>query len=185
VLDDPRIARGQPRVAEREQAEGVVAVDIDAGVVEHQVRLVERQQIAERIVDHLQVVRVAKARRQRDIPVAFGLARRKVLFAVQRDGHRVGHVRQDACGAVALMHIAIEDQHAADAPALEQRQGDHRQVVEDAEARGMVAMGVMGAAGQVAGQAVLQRLLGGQQRTADRPHRAPGQRRAPRQAEAA
>jgi len=43
-------------------------------------------------------------------------------------------------GAVALMHVAVEDQHAADSSAFQQIQRHYRQIVEDAEARGMVAM---------------------------------------------
>ena len=63
--------------------------------------------------------------------------------------------------------------------------GDHRQVVEDAEAGREVVVGVVGAAGQVAGQAVPQGQLGGQQRAAHRAYGAPGQGLAPGQAEAA
>lgn len=61
---------------------------------------------------------------------------------------------------------------------------DHRQVIEDAKAGRIIVMGVMGAAGQVAGQAVFQRLFRRQDRAADCTHGAPGQGFAPRQAEA-
>jgi hypothetical protein len=115
---------------------------------------------------------------------SLGLACREVLLAVQRHGDRLRRVVQDACGAVALVHVAVEDQHPVDPAAFQQVMADHRQVVEDAEAGRVVVVGV-GAAGQVAGQAVLQRLFGRQQRAADRAHRAPGQGFAPGQAEAA
>lgn len=49
----------------------------------------------------------------------------------------------------------------------------------------VVVVGVVGAAGKVAGQAMLQGHFGGQQRAADGAHGAPGQGLAPGQAEAA
>ena len=45
------------------------------------------------------------------------------------------------------MHITVEDQYTADAAALQQRKGDNGQVVEYAEPRGMVVMGMVGAGG--------------------------------------
>lgn len=95
-----------------------------------------------------------------------------------------GGVVQDARGAVTLVHIAIEDQYPVYPASLQQVAADHGQVVEDAEAGGVVVMGMVGATGEVAGDAMLQRHLGGQQRATHCPHRAPGQGFAPGQAEA-
>ena len=61
---------------------------------------------------------------------------------------------------------------------------DHRQVIEDAKARRVIVMGVVGATRQVAGQAMFQGLLGRQQRATDRAHGASGQGFAPWQAQA-
>lgn len=92
---------------------------------------------------------------------------------------------EDACGAVALMHVTVEDQYAVDPPAGQQVMADHREVIEDAKAGRVIVMRMMGATRQVAGQAVFQRLFGGQYRAADRAHSAPGQGFVPGQAEAA
>ena len=88
-------------------------------------------------------------------------------------------------GAVALMHVAIEDQYAADPTAFQQIVADHGQVVKNAEAGGMVIVRMVRAARQMAGHAVLQRLFGRQQRATHRTHCALRQGLAPRQAEAA
>lgn len=103
---------------------------------------------------------------------------------MQRHGDRFRGVVQDARSAVALVHVAIEDQHAVDPAAFQQVTADYRQVIENAKACRVIVMGMVGAARQMAGQAVLQCLLGGQDRTAHRSHRAPGQGFAPGQAEA-
>lgn len=104
---------------------------------------------------------------------------------MQRHGDGLGCVVQNACRAVALVHIAVEDQHPVYPASLQQVAADHGQVVENAEAGGVVVMGVVGAASEVAGNAVLQRHLGGQQRATYRAYGAPGQGFAPGQAEAA
>lgn len=106
------------------------------------------------------------------------------FFAVQRDSHGIRGMFENPRGAVALVHVAVEDQHPADPSGFQQVMADHRQVVEDAEARRVVVVGVMGATCQVTGQAMLQGLFGGQQRATDGAHGAPGQGFVPGQAEA-
>ena len=128
------IAGGDTFVGQLQITEGVVFVHIDAGVIQHQIRLIQRQQIVERVVDHFQIVGIAHAFGQRYVPVTFGFACRKILLAVQGHGNRLRGVMQDARGAVALMHVAIEDQHAIDPAALQQVLADDRQVIEDAVA---------------------------------------------------
>ncbi|MCY1432045.1 hypothetical protein D9M71_480280 [compost metagenome] len=74
---------------------------------------------------------------------------------MQRHGDGLWRVVQDACGTVALVHIAVEDQHPVHPASLQQVAADHRQVVENAEAGRVVVMGVVGASGEMAGDAVL------------------------------
>lgn len=126
------VAGGDALVGQLQVTQGIVLVHIHPGVVQHQVRLVQRQQVIEGIVDHLQVVGVAHAHRQGDVPVAAGLARREVFFAVQRDSHGIRGMFENPRGAVALVHVAVEDQHPADPSGFQQVMADHRQVVEDA-----------------------------------------------------
>ena len=66
----------------------------------------------------------------------------------------------------------------------QQDAGGHRHVVEDAEARAEVGVGVVAAAGGVAGEAVLERQAGGQHGAGHRAAGAQGQGLGHRQAEA-
>ncbi len=121
---------------------------------------------------------------KRNVPVTLGFACGEVLFAVQRNSDGVCRVVQDTRGAVALMHVAVEDQYAVDPAAGQQVMADHRQVIKDAKARRVIVVGVMGATRQVAGQPMFEGLFRRQYRTAHRTHGALGQCFAPGQAEA-
>lgn len=128
------IAGGDAFVSQLQITKGVVLVHIDPGVVQHQVRLIQRQQVVERVIHHLQVIAIAHAFGQRNVPIAFGLAGRKILFTVQGNGDRLRRVVEDACGAITLMHVAIKDQHPVHPAALQQVMADDRQVIENAVA---------------------------------------------------
>ena len=75
-----------------------------------------------------------------------------------------GAAGEDAGGAVALVHVAVDDEHARGAAFVEERLGGDGHVVEDAVAGAALRPGVVRAAGHVAGEAVLQREAGGEQR---------------------
>lgn len=128
------VAGGDSGVGEFQVAQGVVLVHVHAGVVQHQVRLVEGQQVVEGIVHHLQVGGVAHAHGQGDVPIAAGLACGKILFAVQGNRHRIRGVFQNARRAIALVHVAVEDQYPPNPATFQEIAADDRQVVEDAVA---------------------------------------------------
>ena len=71
-------------------------------------------------------------------------------------------------GAVALVHVQIDDEHSAQEPAGAQGSRRADDVVEHAEALAGVVEGVVGAAAQVRSPAVLERGLGRQKGGADR-----------------
>lgn len=126
------IAGGDAFVRQLQVTQRVILMHIDACVIQHQVRLVERQQVVERVVYHLQVIGVAHALGQWNVPITFSLACGKILFAVQGNGYRVRGVVQNPCSPVALVYVAIEDQHPIHPTAFQQVMADHRQVIEDA-----------------------------------------------------
>ncbi len=72
------------------------------------------------------------------------------------------------------MDVQINHQHLADRALRQQPPRGHRHVVEHAEARPGVGLGVVAAAGGVAGDPVRQRQAGGRQGAADRRLGAPG-----------
>ena len=136
---------------------------IDAGVVEDEVGA-EGLGGGERVGEDLEVGAVGEAVGQREVEVRGGLARRVVALGVQRQGEDVGAAGEDAGGAVALVDVAVDDEHAGDEALVEQRLGGDGDVVEDAEAGAAVGAGVVRAAGHVAGEPVLEREAGGEQR---------------------
>ena len=103
---------------------------------------------------------------------------------MNRAGEQLRIAGEDGGGAVALMHVAIKNQHPLYQPAGAQRPGGDRQIIKNAEAGAEVIVGVVGAAGQVAGNAVLQRQLGGEQSAHGRDAGAPDQVFTPGQAHA-
>ena len=133
----------------------------------------------------MQIFAIAHTHRQADIPVTLRLARRKILFAVQGNGNGIRRMFKNSCSTVALMHIAVKNQHAVYPAAFQHIAADDRQIVEDAKTRRVIVVRVMSAARQMAGQAVLKRLLGGQQRSAHGANGTSRQCLAPGQAQAA
>ena len=97
------------------------------------------------------------------IEVALLLAKGEVAFAVNRAGENVGVPCENGCGAVTLMDVEVEDEHAADVGGLQCGERADGEVVKDTIAGAAVIIGVMGAAGHVAGdtaraQGIFERL---------------------------
>ena len=63
--------------------------------------------------------------------------------AVQADVEHRRIALEGVLRAVAMMHVEIEDQEALDFVLILQRARRHRDVIEQAEARGPVGLGVM------------------------------------------
>ena len=80
---------------------------------------------------------------------------------MHREGEDARLVGKDVGGAVALMDVEIDDQHASDEPLGEQQRGRDADIVEGAEPRALAAPGMMAAAGGVAGESRGERQPGG------------------------
>ena len=104
---------------------------------------------------------------------------------MDREGEHARVVGEDRRGAVALVHVEVDHQRAADQPLGQQQAGGDRHVVEHAEAGAEAGEGVMAAAGGVAGDAMLQRQPGGQHRAGHGAAAAQRQHRRERQAQPA
>ncbi len=104
-----------------------------------------------------QILVVSGAVLERDVEVADFLAERKILRAVQREGEDRRIVAKDRGRAVALMDVAVDDRGARDDAIAEQDRRGDGDVVEHAVALAAIAEGVMGAAGEVGGDASLRR----------------------------
>ena len=123
--------------------------------------------------------------RQRHVERRARLAHREVLVGVDRISGDVRPPGGERCGAVALVDIAIDDQHTAYRPLLHQPHRSQSEIVEHAIARTGVAQRVMAPAGAVGGIAMLQRQHRGEPGAAGHDLRAGGDLRGDRKADPA
>ena len=121
--------------------------------------------LRQRLAKQREVRAVGGARRHVDVEVGRALAEREVLAAVHREREDVRLVGEDGRGAVALVHVEVDDRHAAHAALAPRPRGRDGQVVEDREARAVAAVRVVRAARAVAREAVPQRQLRRQHRS--------------------
>ncbi len=104
---------------------------------------------------------------------------------MQRERERARVGSEDVGGAVALVHVAVDHQHALGEPVAAQRGDRHGDVVEEAVAARERVPGMVRAAAEVQRHAVLQRMPCRRDRAGDRPAPALDQLGRPRQPEAA
>ena len=181
-LEHPPVALGDAGDAQREPAEPVAFVDVGPGEEHDEVGLEAGRQRGERGIQRIEVGGVAGVVGQVDVEVALAaVPEREVARAVDRQREHRGVVAQDLGGAVALVHVEVNDGHPPrTAFGLHQTRG-HRHVVEAAEPLATVGAGVVSATGQIRGRAVLQRRPAGGQRRAHRSARALHHRGRPRE----
>ena len=92
---------------------------------------------------------------------------RIIRLAVQRKRIDVRIVQEKSRRAVALMHIAIDHQRLLNCCFAPEHGDRHRHVVEDAKAGAVPGESMVTAAGDVAGKALIQGQVCGQERAAD------------------
>ena len=109
----------------------------------------------------LQILRISAVVGQLDVEPRALLAEGKILRAVHGEGEDALVAGEDGRGAVALVHVEIDDHRAIDEPLALQHPRRDGEVVEHAETVTVVGEGVVRAAGEVAAEAVAQRLAGG------------------------
>lgn len=156
AFEHPAVPFGQPCESQRQPPEAVVPVGVGAGQVDDEVGAGAVEGGAETPVEAGEVGAIAAAVGKLDVEVAFRLGKREVAGAVDGEGVDAVVAGQDGGGAVALMHVAIDHQHPADAALGLQGAGGDGGVVEDAEAFPPVPVGMVGAARQVGGDAIGQ-----------------------------
>jgi hypothetical protein len=100
---------------------------------------------------------------------------------VERAGEDPRLVGEHGRGAVALVDVGVEHQHPLDPALGQEHRRRHRQIVPHAEPAAEGAVGVVGAASQVARPAVVEGGPGRRQRAAHRGQGSSHQRRRPRQ----
>ena len=175
---------GQPGVGERQAAQPVVDMRVDAGIVEDEVGpdpVEERSAAAGRARpdSRRRRCRRSSATSRSLCCLRAGKLARQWTDSVNTRGSsaRMAAVPSPWCTSRSI------DQRRARQPLGEQHAGGDRDVVEHAEPDTEAGEGMMAAAGGVAGDAVLQRQAGGQDGAGDGAAAAQGQDRRQRQAE--
>ena len=142
-------ALGDPDVVlfhQPELAHVVFAVGVKPGADEDHLWLVGVQPGHPHHVDQLADVHALGVGRHRQVHqvgrgrVVPGGVIRVLVKAAHQDAVVAGH---DVFGAVAVVHVKVDDRHAFQAVALQRVFGGHRHVVHKAEAHGLVACGVV------------------------------------------
>ena len=116
-----------------------------------------------------QILVVTGAILERDIERTGIFPQWKVAGTVHRHGEHGRVVGKDLRRAIALVDVAVKDQHPLDGPSGLHFPGRHGRVVEHAEALAPVGAGVVRASGEAGGDAILE----GCGRRIDRRARAP------------
>ena len=161
---DRRITRPDAVIAETQQSQLVIRMNIDTGVIEHQVRF--RHQILKPrqcLGEYGHIPGIIDMAFDLDIKITGRLARRIVRLAMHRAGEDVRPVGKDARRPVALMNITIEDQDGTRRALLDQAGRAVGKIIEHAISGAMGEMGVVGTARGMAGQTEFKRLARRQQ----------------------
>ena len=112
------------------------------------------------VAQDIEIGPVAEAVGQADIEVGVFLAQRVVALAVHRKGEHSLFVAENMRGAVALMHIQVDNEDTPGQLLIEQIIGGHGLVVKTAKTFAAVGKGVVGAAGHIHRHAVFEREQG-------------------------
>ena len=163
ALDHTAITVGDTLLGNTQSSQRVMLENIHPGIIQHQLRTHRVQQGFQRFEHRVQVIPVTHAQRQSHIQIAFLLAHRKVIFAMDGTGNRSWLIGKHGGGAITLMDIAIENQQSLHCPTGQELLRRKSQVIEDAETGTEIVMGMMGAPRQMTGQSLFQGQLGGKQ----------------------
>ena len=166
LLENPSVAFGQSFETQAETAKAIVVIRIGPGQVDDQIGMSEIEGRIQTVIKPQQVGIIGAGIGQFDIKVAGFLVERKIACTMHGKGEDAVVTGQNAGCAVALMDIAINDQHPPDTPLGLHRTGRNGGIVEDAKSLATIAECVMRAAGKIGGDAVGQRSPAGSKRCA-------------------
>jgi hypothetical protein len=111
-IQDHKIPRAQSFLGLREPTEPIVAIRIGAGEIGREFRLRRRECMPNAPFQCIEIVAATGPIRQFDVEIARFLAKWKIPGAVNRTRERGRIIGKNRLGAVAPMHIAIQDCHA-------------------------------------------------------------------------
>ena len=111
------VAGAQPGLGQRQAPERVTLPRVGARDVERQLGGAAAERLVQRAVERLEVVVVARPRRQLDVEVGGDALEGPVALALDAERERLGVGAEQLGRAVALVHVAVDDDTRRSAPA--------------------------------------------------------------------
>lgn len=148
VEHDP-IACPHPRPGQRQGAQPIALPGIDAGLKHDDIRYDLAEAKVERVLQRLQIRRIAGPGGKRNVQVARRLSERVVVPTMERQGEHARIVRENRRRPITLVHITVHDQRFADPPRLLEDPERNGGVVKNAVSPPLSGVGMVGATGEV------------------------------------
>src|SRR5689334_992494 len=90
--------------------------------------------------------------------MTFFFMKRIVVFPMHAEGKYLGMVLENACRAIALVHIKVNDQNLFAQFAIQQVVGCHCKIIEQAKSFALIPEGMMCATCHIYGHSVFKRM---------------------------
>ena len=149
------VTHRQAFIGQRQPPQLVVAMRIDAGLINHEVRHEVGEDLRQVAGEGGHVAIVVRAVGQAHIEAGAGFPDREVLFGMERQGENLLTPGGQARRAIALMHIEIDDQHPFRMAFGDQAVGGDGEIVEHAVPRAGIVQRMVAPGGGVGGVAML------------------------------
>lgn len=155
-IEDDGVALREVGVGQAHLTKAVVLVEVGTGDPEDDIGVEAWKKRREGEAELMQEFRAGDVAGKRDVEIAGGFDRRVVFADVNGVGEDTGILGEDGVGAVALVGVGVDDEDAGvGGVKVEGADGDG-DVVEHAVAEAPVGEGVVGATGEVTGEALAE-----------------------------
>src|SRR5579863_10673428 len=134
VVEDEGVAATKAFDSEGEAAELVFAIGVSAGDVEDEIGMKFGEGTDEVRFEDSEIVFVGDAVGQIGVETRGRLAFRIIVFLMNRESENGGVVRENCGGAVALVHIGVDDHGGFDGAVVPEAANGDGDVMDDAEA---------------------------------------------------
>lgn len=131
-------------------------IRIGTGYVDDEIWFLSAEGVGEGALKGGEVDGIAAVVREGDIEVAGGFGEGEVVLGVNGKSEEVGVCGEDGGGAVPLVDVTVDDGYSFDVGLLVEVAGGDGDIVEDAEARAIIGVGVVGATAEGEGVTILK-----------------------------
>lgn len=170
---DGAVPRFQPRIAQRQSPQPVVSMRIDPGLIQDQVGAKAIKRLGQHLHERRKIIGVTHPVGKRYVQRRPHLAHGEIPLRMDGQRENIVPPLHQLRGAIALMHVEVENQHPPRVPFPDQSIRRDGQVIEHAITRAAVVKRMMTAPGRVGGIGMKHRQLGRGPGSAGRQHGPP------------